>query len=324
MKKLGLTKRQKDFLDKYTDGTWTYNPATGLVDVKGYFDYSSKGAKTLRGVKFGKVSGHFDCGNNQLTSLAGAPQEVGGGFDCSNNILTSLKGAPQKVGGYFSCSNNKLTSLKGAPKKVGRDFYCGGNSLTSLKGAPQKVGGWFDCSSNKLTSLAGAPQKVIRFYCRNNKLTSLEGGPKKVVRDFDCRENELTSLKGGPQEVGRNFDCRENELTSLKGGPQEVGRDFWCDAFRSYKWEKGWNPESWLSGVKRRGLKTRKLLVTLLPVIPVDTLNKEIAKDPTRMIMNLKEVWNDEDFKEIRSKLVWPKGYDLEADLVGDLYGVGF
>ena len=303
MKKLGLTKRQKDFLDKYTDGTWTYNPATGLVDVKGYFDYSSKGAKTLRGVKFGKVSGHFDCGNNQLTSLAGAPQEVGGGFDCSNNILTSLKGAP---------------------KKVGRDFYCGGNSLTSLKGAPQKVGGWFDCSSNKLTSLAGAPQKVIRFYCRNNKLTSLEGGPKKVVRDFDCRENELTSLKGGPQEVGRNFDCRENELTSLKGGPQEVGRDFWCDAFRSYKWEKGWNPESWLSGVKRRGLKTRKLLVTLLPVIPVDTLNKEIAKDPTRMIMNLKEVWNDEDFKEIRSKLVWPKGYDLEADLVGDLYGVGF
>ena len=207
---------------------------------------------------------------------------------------------------------------------MGRDFYCGGNSLTSLKGAPQKVGGWFDCSSNKLTSLAGAPQKVIRFYCRNNKLTSLEGGPKKVVRDFDCRENELTSLKGGPQEVGRNFDCRENELTSLKGGPQEVGRDFWCDAFRSYKWEKGWNPESWLSGVKRRGLKTRKLLVTLLPVIPVDTLNKEIAKDPTRMIMNLKEVWNDEDFKEIRSKLVWPKGYDLEADLVGDLYGVGF
>jgi len=324
MKNLGLNKRQEAFLNRYTKGTWTYNPATGLVDVNGDFNCSSKGAKTLRGVKFGKVSGHFDCRNNQLTSLAGAPQEVGGGFDCSNNILTSLKGAPQKVGGYFSCSNNKLTSLKGAPKKVGRDFYCGGNSLTSLKGAPQKVGGWFDCSSNKLTSLAGAPQKVIRFYCRNNKLTSLEGGPKKVVRDFDCRENELTSLKGGPQEVGRNFDCRENELTSLKGGPQEVGRDFWCDAFRSYKWEKGWNPESWLSGVKRRGLKTRKLLVTLLPVIPVDTLNKEIAKDPTRMIMNLKEVWNDEDFKEIRSKLVWPKGYDLEADLVGDLYGVGF
>ena len=281
----GLTKRQGDFLNRYTflKGTWSYNPATGLVDVKGDFDCSGTGTiKTFRGVKFGKVSGHFDCGNNQLTSLAGAPQEVSGGFDCSNNILTSLKGAP---------------------KKVGRDFYCGGNSLTSLKGAPQKVGGWFDCSSNKLTSLAGAPQKVIRFYCRNNKLTSLEGGPKKVVRDFDCRENELTSLKGGPQEVGR---------------------DFWCDAFRSYKWEKGWNPESWLSGVKRRGLKTRKLLVTLLPVIPVDTLNKEIAKDPTRMIMNLKEVWNDEDFKEIRSKLVWPKGYDLEADLVGDLYGVGF
>ena len=42
------------------------------------------------------------------------------------------------------------------------------------------------------------------------------------------------------------------------------------------------------------------------------------------MIMILKEVWNDENFKETRSKIVLPKGYELEADLVGDLYGVGF
>jgi len=41
------------------------------------------------------------------------------------------------------------------------------------------------------------------------------------------------------------------------------------------------------------------------------------------MIMKIKEVWNDESFKETRSKLVWPKGFEKEADLVGDLGGIG-
>ena len=35
-----------------------------------------------------------------------------GYFNCVNNKLTSLKGAPKTVGGYFDCSNNpKLKSL---------------------------------------------------------------------------------------------------------------------------------------------------------------------------------------------------------------------
>jgi hypothetical protein len=49
---------------------------------------------------------------------------VPGSFDCSENNLTSLKGAPQTVGENFNCKENKLTSLKGAPQKVGRNFYC--------------------------------------------------------------------------------------------------------------------------------------------------------------------------------------------------------
>ncbi len=35
------------------------------------------------------------------------------------NKLTSLEGAPKEVGGDFVCSKNKLTSLEGAPKEVG-------------------------------------------------------------------------------------------------------------------------------------------------------------------------------------------------------------
>jgi hypothetical protein len=38
---------------------------------------------------------------------------VGENFDCRNNKLTSLEGAPEVVGGSFDCRNNNLTSLEG-------------------------------------------------------------------------------------------------------------------------------------------------------------------------------------------------------------------
>ena len=97
--------------------------------------------------KFGRVDGDFICMKcTSLTSLKGAPQEVGRNFICSEcTSLTSLEGAPQKVGGDFYCSNcTSLTSLKGAPQEVGRNFYCRNcPSLTSLEGAPKKIGGKF-------------------------------------------------------------------------------------------------------------------------------------------------------------------------------------
>ena len=70
------------------------------------------------------VSGHFFCSRNNLTSLTGAPTNVGGDFNCSNNLLTSLTGAPSSVGGSFFSYSNKLTTLVGAPTSVGGDFYC--------------------------------------------------------------------------------------------------------------------------------------------------------------------------------------------------------
>ena len=73
------------------------------------------------------VSGHFFCSRNNLTSLDGAPTNVGGDFHCNFNKLTSLIGAPTYVGDDFYCGDNKLTSLTGAPKTVGGDFYCDNN-----------------------------------------------------------------------------------------------------------------------------------------------------------------------------------------------------
>ena len=318
--KIGLTPDQEAFLNQCTRGTWSYNPATGLVDVKGDFNFSGKRLSDFVGVKFGKVSGDFDCDRNYLTSLEGAPQEVGGEFNCSENKLTSLKGAPQKVDGDFGCYENKLTSLAGGPQEVGGGFYCEDNSLTSLAGAPQKVGRHFYCYRNNLTSLKGAPQKVGgSFNCSENKLTSLAGGPQEVGDYFECAYNQLTSLAGAPQEVGLTFGCYRNKLTSLAGAPQKVGKYFKCDAFELEKEE--WNPMGWLRVLKKETPEAQKLILTLLSA---EVLNKEIQKDPAGMAMKLKEIWNDEVFKKTRAKLVWPKGYDDSADLVGDLNNIGF
>ena len=167
-----LTPEQVQWLDDCTKGTWTLNPQTGLVDVKGDFDCHEQGLTDFKGVKFG---------------------EVGSSFYCSSNALTSLMGAPLKVGYYFYCNRNDLTSLVGAPLKVGSDFACNNNALTSLEGAPQRMGGSFYCKNNQLTSLVGAPREVGgSFACNNNALTSLEGAPREVSGSFDCDINPVS------------------------------------------------------------------------------------------------------------------------------------
>ena len=172
-----LTEEQIEWLDKCVNGSWKLNPQTGLINVDGNFYCSERGLTDFKGVRFGKVSEHFVCGYNQLTTLEGAPKTVGGYFECENNELTSLVGAPQTVGGDFDCHDNELTTLEGAPQTVSGYFDCHDNNLTTLEGAPQSVGKSFLCGGNQLTSLVGAPQTVYDdFYCGNNPVseTTLE------------------------------------------------------------------------------------------------------------------------------------------------------
>lgn len=110
-----------------------------------------------------KVDGNFGCGQSQITSLEGAPKEVGGSFDCQRcGKLTSLEGAPKKVGGSFDCRFcHNLTSLEGAPKEVMSHFncdYCG--KLDSLKGAPKVVAGDFYCGKKFSTNDVKKVSKV--------------------------------------------------------------------------------------------------------------------------------------------------------------------
>ncbi len=120
--------------DIIVEGNYSIN-TDGTVDVDGNVDLGGYDSTKLP-LKFGKVSGNFDCSNSKLDFRiwGGAPKEVGGDFNCSGmawkpSTLTSLEGSPEEVGGDFTCSTNRLTSLIGAPKKVGGDFYCSENKI---------------------------------------------------------------------------------------------------------------------------------------------------------------------------------------------------
>lgn len=130
-----LTPKEKveNILKKYQIENYTINTDLS-VDVDGNIDFRFADLKIIP-AKFGKVTGSFNCSNQQLTTLQGCPKEVGGDFYCYNNNLTSLEGAPKEVGGDFSCENNKLETLQGCPRDIGGEFNCSKNPhLKSLDG----------------------------------------------------------------------------------------------------------------------------------------------------------------------------------------------
>jgi hypothetical protein len=110
--------------EKYNITNYTIN-GEGSIDVVGDVDLYDKGLTELP-LTFNKVTGWFDCSNNQLTTLKGCPRWVGRYFDCNINQLTSLEFSPDYIGGYFDCRYNELT-----------DNYCDteimGNFYTSLR-----------------------------------------------------------------------------------------------------------------------------------------------------------------------------------------------
>jgi len=172
-----LTQEQKDWLDegcKRGIGYWEINSETGLIDVKGNFRCDNRNLTDLKGVRFGHVTGYFNCAENQLGSLAGAPYYVGVSFFCNNNLLESLEGGPQHVGGGYYCSTNRLRSLVGAPRKINDDFNCFNNLLTSLKGAPEIIGDTFNFSNNNVTDLEGFPNRIkFRIISADNPISEL-------------------------------------------------------------------------------------------------------------------------------------------------------
>ncbi len=73
----------------------------GLIDVKS--GVKIIGNKICRlPLKFGTVTGDFNCKGNGLKTLKGSPKFVGGSFNCSDNELTTLVQSHIKITEEFN------------------------------------------------------------------------------------------------------------------------------------------------------------------------------------------------------------------------------
>jgi len=169
---------------KYNITNYTIN-SDGTIDVdddvdlrgSGFWDFfKSKGlgkknnwTLDILPLKFGKVSGSFDCRYNYLTTLEGCPIEVSGDFYCSDNLLTSLEGCPSEVR-RFLAGDNLFIDLTGCPQIINGDFNVSRNpNLTSLKGGPKKVlnKGYYSFSNTELVD----PSRFLEMDDFNGSIT---------------------------------------------------------------------------------------------------------------------------------------------------------
>lgn len=150
-------------LKKYGIKNYTIN-SDGTIDVDGDVDLYVYYNRKLTEIpfKFGKVTGDFNCSDNNLISLDGCPYYVGGDFNGSGNKLTNLNGSPSEVIGYFSCDYNNLTTVEGMPKEIGGDFICQGNEKLKKIDSISNIEGDINCDKNVNTSkFQGYCKKIV-------------------------------------------------------------------------------------------------------------------------------------------------------------------
>jgi hypothetical protein len=86
-----------EFCENYLKNVdYTIN-SDDTIDVDGYVNLDGKlGNMEKLPVKFGKVSGYFNCFGNKLTTLEGCPKYVGSGFGSdilTHHILGNVQGS---------------------------------------------------------------------------------------------------------------------------------------------------------------------------------------------------------------------------------------
>lgn len=195
----------------------------GTLLVTGDINLARRGLSALPDLSMVEVTGNFDCAQNALSSLKGAPYAVQGDVHCNNNKLTTLVGGPRIVGGDYLAFFNTLVTLRGAPASVGKSFSCRSNHLRNLLHGPAAVGAAYDCSENpQLADLRGAPADVpVNFRATGGALEDLAGGPRRCGRDYDVRGNALAHLEDAPETFG-TFHTDFGSYTDAKDIPDDL------------------------------------------------------------------------------------------------------
>jgi hypothetical protein len=344
-----LTPRQIEALNKVSINpydkdkksmTWSVNPETGLVDVKGDFVASRseffKGG-TLGGIKFGVVEGKFDVYAIGLTTLEGCPREIRkgapgygleGNFRCGNNKIENLIGGPIKVEGFYTLENcYELKSLEGMPEEVGGYFSIQScREIGSLEGAQKLKATGFVCSNTSIKNLKGAPEALDGkqpYFKADNcyGLTSLEGAPK-LVQDggirlpeysFENCEN-LYTLEGLPLEGDYLISLSKNGLKPI------VLKNALMVARKSKSWIVAYlsmftDPEFIKTGKAPKDPIREKLAP--------DNIKKEIEENGERFVVGLKSIWNDFRVKKILREIEIPEDTKADADMLSALDDIG-
>ena len=124
-----------------------------------------------RGVRFGMVSGTFNCSRMMLEDLDGCPHTVGVDFLAWDNHIVNLKGGPRKVRKNYDVNDCRIESLEGCPDEVGGTFILDNNILHNLEGITPTFTGWLHIDGNKLVSLEGL-KKCKGITCYDNTVST--------------------------------------------------------------------------------------------------------------------------------------------------------
>lgn len=171
------------------------------IDYDGGVDWEGKNLTRIP-VKFRRVTGSFDCANNNLASLENAPVWVGGGFDCADNNLTTLTHAPEHVVGFFRCAGNLLTTLVHAPKHVGGVFYCGRNHLPESTEKPTGARGRFELGKQTPAPVHGAAEPQPGDHPAGPVLLDLWVHlEKRGGQDYDIKQRHKASMAAQPGHI---------------------------------------------------------------------------------------------------------------------------
>jgi hypothetical protein len=147
----------------------------------------------------------FNCSQNQLKDLVGAPTSVEGMFDAMENELTNFKGAPLKSD-VLRLSHNPITSCTGASNIETRQLILKNTKLTSLHGIEKLLSQCetIDFRSNtkvKMTHLLGLLKiKWLKTVLFNDEYLHLQSIIKKYLPEGDILDCQEELIEAGYEE----------------------------------------------------------------------------------------------------------------------------
>lgn len=179
---------------------------------------------------------HFDCSDNDITSINFKSTPNLSTLYCKNNKLTALNTSALAVLQVLDCSNNELSELtlskntklyyvNFAHNALSKFYFtnlneletciCNDNNLTVLAVSVPKKLQTLWCYNNALTKITlGSGVNPVQLCAFNNQLTTLDLSNCTALEELWLDNNKLTTLDVSKSSI-KNFSVSNNELTKI-------------------------------------------------------------------------------------------------------------